>query len=169
VNVPGENRRIRRLFGFGVWCFIVVGSAHLLIMALSTVRGASAERRHAQDAMRAVPITMLGLTRNLEQLFTGTGVTMGLLAVGIGVLSLVAVRQAPELLTGRRAVIWVDLVAALVLLPVSILAFPPPPIIALTAAAVAFGLALATPSEAVDTVPAKAAPVSPEEVRHVAD
>jgi hypothetical protein len=106
MSVPGKDRRIRRLFGFGVWCFIVVGSAHLLIMAPSAARGASAERQHAQDAMRAVPITMLGLTRNLDQLFTGANAAMGLLAVGIGVLSLVGVRQAPELLTGRRAVIW---------------------------------------------------------------
>jgi hypothetical protein len=172
VVVP-VSRRVRRLHTFGIGCIVTVGVAHLLIMALSTVSRAPEGERHARQAMRAAPITMFGLSRNMNELFNGANAAMGLLAVGIGVLSLVAVRQAPHLLTGRRAVIWVDLGSVLVLLVVSILAFPPPPIVALAAAAVAFGLALAAPRESLDIPPVAAArtgtaPVDPQEVRHVA-
>jgi hypothetical protein len=151
------SRRVHRLHTFGIGCIVMVGSAHLLIMALSTVGGVPEGERHARQAMRATPITMFGLSRNMNELFNGANTAMGLLAVGIGVLSLVAVRQAPHLLAGSRAVIWVNLGTTLVLLAVSILAFPPPPIIALAAAAVAFGLALAAPREALDTPPVAAA------------
>jgi hypothetical protein len=142
---------------FGVGCVVLVGSAHLLIMALSAVSGVSEERRQARQAMRAAPVTMFGLSRDMYELFTGANAAMGLLAIGIGVLSLVAVRQAPHLLTGSRAVIWVNLGTTSVLLVVSILAFPPPPIVALAAATVAFGLALAAPGEAPESPPVDAA------------
>jgi hypothetical protein len=136
--------RGRRLFEIGAWCFVVVGSAHLLIMALSTMRDPTADARRAHDAMRAATVSMFGLDRDVNQLYLGFSGAMGLLAIGIGVLSLAAARQVPQLLTRARALVWIDLILALVLLAVSILAFPPPPIVALTVAAAAFGLALAT-------------------------
>jgi hypothetical protein len=136
--------RGRRLFEIGSWCFVVVGSGHLLIMALSAMRGPTAEVRRAHDAMRAATVSMFGLDRDVSQLFYGFSGAMGLLGIGIGVLSLVAARQVPQLLTRGRALVWIDLVIALVLLAVSILAFPPPPIVVLAVAAVAFGLALAS-------------------------
>jgi hypothetical protein len=136
--------RSRRLFEIGSWCFVVVGSAHLLIMALLTMRDPAADARRAHDAMRAATVSMFGLDRNVDQLYYGFSGAMALLAIGIGALSLTVARQVPQLLTRGRALVWIDLVLALVLLAVSILAFPPPPIVALTVAAAAFGLALAT-------------------------
>jgi hypothetical protein len=143
MEISETSRRVRRLASIGAWCFVVIGVGHLLIMALSAVRGGTPAVQHARDAMRATPVSLLGLDRNMLQLYLGFSAATALLAIGTGVVNLAAVRLAPEVLVRGTALLWINLVLAVLVLAVSILAFPWPPIAALTVAVAAYGRALA--------------------------
>jgi hypothetical protein len=143
MGISETGRRVRRLADIGAWCFVVIGVAHLFIMALSAVRGVTPAVQHTRDAMRATPVSLLGLDRHMLQLYLGFSAAMALLAIGTGVVNLAAVRLAPEVLVRGAALLWINLVLAVFVLAVSILAFPWPPIVALAVAVAAYGRALA--------------------------
>lgn len=132
-----------RLFSIGAWCFVVVGVAHLLVQVGALAGSRPATLRVALDEMAHASSSLLVLDRSLLQLFYGFSVTMGLLALGLGILDLVVARQAPHLVTRGRAVLATNLALSAPVLAVSVLAFPEPPIVALAIATAAFALALA--------------------------
>jgi hypothetical protein len=139
VSPPG----LQRLFRFGAWCFIVVGAAHLLVMAVTVLGPPDPAAQRALDAMAGVPTTLPGTRSDMAQLYYGFSVAMALLGLGFGLLNLVVLRLAPGILNRGMALLWVDAGVSALLLVVALLAFPAPPIVAATAALAAYGWALA--------------------------
>jgi hypothetical protein len=136
------ERRVHRAVKFGAWCFLVVGVLHLAVMAASAVQTPTAAEQSALDAMDAVPVTLLGITRDMATLYYGFSATMAVVAIGYGVINLLVARLAPEVLVRGTALLWTNLVVAAAALLVASLAFPAPPIVALAAAFAAYVYAL---------------------------
>jgi dipeptide/tripeptide permease len=134
---------LQRLFGFGAWCFIVVGVTHLLVTGVDALGAPDPATQRAVDAMRAVPTTLPGIRSDMAQLYQGFGVAMALLGIGFGLLNLVVLRLAPDILGRGTVLLWVDAGVSALLLAVGVLAFPAPPILATAAALAAYGWALA--------------------------
>jgi hypothetical protein len=139
----GSPLGLQRLFRFGAWCFIVVGGTHLVVTGVTVLGPPDPAAQRALDAMGDVPTTLAGVRTDMAQLFYGFSVAMALLGIGFGLLNLVVLRQAPGILVGGTALLWVDAGVAALLLAVAVLAFPAPPIVADAAALAAYGWALA--------------------------
>jgi dipeptide/tripeptide permease len=139
VSPPGLQRLVR----LGAWCFIVVGVTHLVLTGIAALDTPDPATQRALDAMRAVPTTMPGIRSDMAQLYYGFGVAMALLGIGFGLLNLVVLRLAPDILVRGTALLWLDAGVSALLLAVALLAFPAPPIVAATAALAAYGWALA--------------------------
>jgi dipeptide/tripeptide permease len=134
---------LQRLFRFGAWCFIVVGFTHLLITGVATLGAPDPATQRAVGAMRAVPTTLPGIRSDMAQLYQGFSAAMALLGIGFGLLNLVVLRLAPDILVRGTVLLWVDAGVSALLLAVAVLAFPAPPILATAAALAAYGWALA--------------------------
>ena len=131
-----------RLFKVGAWCFIVIGLAHLLVQLAALTGSPAPGVQRVFDAMSHTSTSLLLLGRSLTQLFYGFSVTMALSILGLGILDLVVVRQARQLVARGWAVPGTNLALASLGLAVSLLAFPEPPIAALAIATVAFAATL---------------------------
>ena len=137
------DRRVHRAVTFGAWCFLLVGVLHLAVMAASAVRTTTAPTQRALDAMHAVPVTLLGINRDMAMLYYGFSATMAIVAIGYGVINLMVARLAPGVFVRGTALLWANLVVAAAALLVAALAFPAPAIVALAAAVGAYVYALA--------------------------
>jgi hypothetical protein len=141
---PDGPLGLARPFRLGAWCFIVVGGTHLVVMGVDALGSPDPAAQRALDAMGGVSTTLPGIRSDMARLNYGFGVAMALLGIGVGVLNLlVVVRLAPGILVRGTALLWVDTGISALLLTVSVLAFPAPPIVATTAALAAYGWALA--------------------------
>jgi hypothetical protein len=136
------DRRVHRAVTFGAWCFLLVGVLHLAVMAVSAMGSTTAPTQRALDAMHAVPVTLLGISRDMATLYYGFSATMAVVAIGYGVINLMVARLAPEAFVRGPLLLWANLVVAAAALLVAILAFPIPPVVALTAAVGAYVYAL---------------------------
>jgi len=136
------HRRIHRAVKFGAWCFLLVGVLHLAVMAASAMRTTSAPTQRALHAMHAVPVTLVGITRDMAMLYYGFSATMAVVAIGYGAINLIVARLAPEVFVRGTAMLWANLVVAAAALLIAALAFPAPPIVALAAAVGAYAYAL---------------------------
>jgi hypothetical protein len=139
VGPPGRQRPFR----FGAWCFIVVGVTHLVVTGVGTLGPPDPATEHAFDAMRSVPTTLPGTPSDMAQLYYGFSAATALVGIGFGLLSLVALRLAPDILVRGTPLLWVDAGVSALMLAVAVLAFPAPPILAFAAALAAYGWALA--------------------------
>lgn len=139
VSPPG----LERLFRLGAWCFIAVGAAHLLLTGLDALGAPDPATHRALDAMAGVPTILPGIRSDMAQLYYGFSTAMALLGLGFGLLNLVVLRQAPDILVRGTTLLWMDAGVSALLLAVAALAFPTPPILATAAAVAAYGWALA--------------------------
>lgn len=140
---PVSPLGLRRLFRFGAWCFIVVGVTHLILTGVAALGAPDPAAQRAFDAMRAVPTTLPGIRGDMARLYHGFSAAMALLGIGFGLLNLLVLRQAPQIVVRGTALLWVDAGVSALLLAVAVLAFPTPPIVATAAALAAYGWALA--------------------------
>jgi hypothetical protein len=134
---------LRRLFHVGAWCFITVGATHLVLTAVDALGAPDPATQRALGAMRGVPTTLPGIRSDMAQLYYGFSTAMALLGIGFGLLNLVVLRQAPDILVRGTTLLWMDAAVSALLLAVAALAFPAPPILATAAALAAYGWALA--------------------------
>ncbi|WIM92967.1 hypothetical protein ACTOB_004927 [Actinoplanes oblitus] len=136
----------RRACAAGAWSLVVAGAVHAAVVAAGTAAPVPAAERAAREAMATTHVAIAGLDRTMWQLFTGFSLTMALFIFGLGALNLLVLRRAPHLFLGSRAALLLNLGIALPALVLSILLFPPPPILFLGVSCAAFGYALARPS-----------------------
>jgi hypothetical protein len=127
--------RRNRASSVGGWAFIVTGIGHLAVATLAPApEGAAAVKAQ----MRTVHV-VIGVTRDLSQLMTGSSLAMAasFVACGAGVLVLArrdVLRRRDPLVAGMAAL-------SAVLLAISLAFFPAPPIVTMLVAVAAFGTA----------------------------
>lgn len=137
-----DVRRVRRPVVVGAWCFVIVGTAHLLVMLGSVVAGPGVASDKALDAMRVAQSSLLGIDRNMQAMYYGFSALMALLAISYGLLNLAVVRLAPAVFVSRRSLLGMNLTTGVCSLGVAVLAFPLPAIAVLGIAVAAFAWAL---------------------------
>jgi len=142
VESPATSCRVQRPVVVGAWCFIIIGVGHLAITGMSSLRPASRPVQSALDAMHAAPVTLLGMTRDLATVHQGFSTLMALLGIGYGVFNLAVHRLAPEAFDRGTGLLWINFAVAAAGLIVAVIAFPPPPILALAVAVAAFARGL---------------------------
>ncbi|MEV4704457.1 LIC_13387 family protein [Actinoplanes sp. NPDC049316] len=135
-----------RACAVGAWSLIVTGAAHAAAMAAGAATSPPPAEEAARRTMAATHVTIAGLDRTLWQLFTGFSLAMALFIAGLGALNLLALRRAPELFLRSRAAGVLNLCVVLPALALSVLLFPPPPILFLGVSCAAFGYALTRPA-----------------------
>jgi hypothetical protein len=124
---------LHRAVGFGAWCLVTVGVAHLAVALLARLWPVPPAERAALDAMRAAPVRLLGTGHDLAALHQGFSLTMALLAIGYGLLILAVRRAAPG--AYRDATLtWINATVAGVAFVIAVGAFPLPPVLVLGAA-----------------------------------
>jgi hypothetical protein len=126
----------------GAWCFVVVGAVHLLVLTLKLSTPLPPAELAVLARMGQVEIDGLGVQRSLAQLYYGFSATMGLLALGLGVVLLLVARRAPALLASGSALGRLSFALAAAAFAIALVAFPTPPVVLLGVATVAFGGAL---------------------------
>ncbi|MBB4745242.1 hypothetical protein BJY16_008701 [Actinoplanes octamycinicus] len=133
----------RRACAIGAWSLVVTGVVHA-----AAVAAGAGETDSPVERLADTHLVIAGLDRSLWQLFTGFSLAMALFIVGLGALNLLVLRRAPELFLDGRAVIVLNLGIVVPALALSVLFFPPPPIVLLGVGGVAFGYALVARSSA---------------------
>ncbi|AEV86954.1 hypothetical protein ACWT_5935 [Actinoplanes sp. SE50] len=132
----------RSACAIGAWSLIATGAVHAAAIALGTAAATPPAERVARQAMAATHVDIAGIDRTLWQLFTGFSAAMALFIFGLGALNLLALRRAPQLFFDTRAALALNLSILLPAFVLSVLLFPPPPIVFLGASCAAFGYAL---------------------------
>jgi hypothetical protein len=135
----------RRACALGAWSLIVTGAVHAAAVAAGAAAATPPAELAARRAMAATRVAVAGLDRTLWQLFTGFSLAMALFILGLGALNLLVLRRAPHLFLNSRAALVLNLGIVLPALVLSVLFFPPPPIVLLALGGVAFGYALVCP------------------------
>jgi hypothetical protein len=134
---PAVDPCLRRAVGFGAWCFVAVGAAHLAVTLLARFTPTPPAERAAHAAMRATPVRLLGTGHDLAALHQGFSLTMALLAVGYGLFVLAVRRTAPTAFLDRSLTGLAAAVAGTAVV-IAGWAFPLPPTLLLGAAFVAY-------------------------------
>ena len=119
------------------WLLVATGAGHATLVAVSMAAGVPAAERPVHDVMAATSVPIAGIERSHWELFMGFSLMMALMLVGLGSLTLLVRRAAPDLAHGTRGVL---VLLGLVLVPamlISVLLLPPPPIVLLGLALVA--------------------------------
>lgn len=137
-----DVRRVGRPVVVGAWCFVTLGTAHLLVMLGSVIAGSGGASDKALDAMRVTDSSLLGIDRNMAAMYYGFSALMALLAISYGLLNLAVMRLAPGVFVSRRTLLAINLTIGVCSLGVATLAFPLPAIAVLGIAVTAFGWAL---------------------------
>ncbi|MCI4065176.1 hypothetical protein MRQ36_22450 [Micromonospora sp. R77] len=133
TGTPPLDRRLSRAVGCSSWCLVTVGAAHLGVTLLARLTPPSPAERAALDAMRATPVRLLGTGHDLAALHQGFSLTMALLAVGYGLLTLAVRGAAPQAYRDPRVTRLNAAVTGAASL-IAVRAFPLPPVLLLGAA-----------------------------------
>ncbi len=133
-----ETDRSLRLFRVGAWCWVVTGVGHTLA-DLSLRTFPSSEGEAVDDFLRAHSLEVLGLDRTYYAVTMGFSLLMGLCLVFVGILLLRLAALGRD--QGLRPPAMLGLVLTAPALAISAWLEPPPPIVVLGVACLAFALA----------------------------
>lgn len=122
-------------FRMGSWAWIATGVGHLTIMGVMALGDADPAGERAAAAAREVEFALGGIQRTLYEVNLGINVVMSIALVFGGLACLVVAKAGPV----PRALAGLGFAASLVLLAVSLLLLPSPPIVLFAVAVLAFG------------------------------
>ncbi|GGN09195.1 hypothetical protein GCM10011609_56170 [Lentzea pudingi] len=122
-------------FRIGSWAWIATGTGHLAIMGVMALGDADPAAERATAAAKQVEFALGGVQRTLYEVNLGINVVMSIALVFGGLACLVVAKAGPV----PRALAGLGFGASLVLLAVSLLLLPSPPIVLFAVAVLAFG------------------------------
>ncbi|MGW6446265.1 LIC_13387 family protein [Lentzea sp. NPDC055074] len=129
-----------RTFRIGAWAWIATGVGHLAIMGVMALGDPDPAAARAAAAAEEVEFALGGVSRTLHEVDLGINLVMSVALVFGGLVCLVAAKEGPV----PRALTGLGFATSLVLLGVSVVLLPSPPIVLFAVAALAFGHAFAT-------------------------
>lgn len=138
-----------RFYTVGAWCWIVTGSVHDALDAMTRIRPPESEAA-LNATMKDMPFDFFGLSRNYYEVNMGISLGMGLAMVVVGLLFLFIGKVAQDAGTRRQAA-KIGLVASLAPLALAVAWLPPPPIITFGLASVCFAAAVRASTHVVHT------------------
>ncbi|GAB2967207.1 LIC_13387 family protein [Saccharothrix stipae] len=136
------SRRALTAFRIGAWAWVVTGVGHLAISVALALRPQEPAAARALAAMREYHTEIAGVRRSLRDLDQGMSLVMAAALIFGGAVCLLVARSAPDLVTRSRSLSGLCLAASLVVLGLSSLLLPAPPIALFAVAGVTFGWAL---------------------------
>lgn len=113
------------------WSVLLLGAGHLITVALELLRVPDQPTQRAFEALSLAKVSMPGPQRNLEQLFWGYSLLMGLMVIAFGATVIWAAGQIRESL---RPLLWLGGAFSLLGLIISAMLMPIPPIVGLSVA-----------------------------------
>lgn len=128
----------RILSTFGAAAFMIVGAGHLLTHALAP---STPERQAIVQAMKGYAVRLPGRAGTLFEYHEGFSLTMGVLLIAFGALSLIVLRQSAARPAELRGTLLLQTVVAGICAALSARYFFAVPLFLTTLAALAFGLA----------------------------
>lgn len=136
-----------RWFTAGAVSLTVTGAFHFAMVDLPPLLGAVSSdsgQRQVAELLMARKSRLLLFERDQYQIIAGFSMLMAVLAISVGVLLLIAARQAPDLVRGRTPFVWAAGVVTLLSWWVALTHLPETGLAMLTIALLCFVMALAT-------------------------
>jgi hypothetical protein len=121
------------------WSMVVLGAGHLGTVALDAGRTPDRATERAYAGLSQVAVAMPGPQRNLEQLFWGYSLLMGLMVIAFGMVVLWTARHVRGSL---RSLLWLSGAVCVAGLAASAILMPIPPLIGFSVAMVGVSVGL---------------------------